>query len=221
MRVMWQEDRREETAAGLDTEASIALADLEFESKNKAEGFAYVPSPGRLARGLISNLPSPLEDLVFVDYGSGKGRVLLVASEYPFKEIVGVEFSRELHDIACSNISRYVSPAQRCRNVRAVHGDATEFAIPAQDCVLYFNNPFAEPVMAEVLANVAAAHEAYHKRIFVLYQQLRHEPASDRTENLAMIAALPFLRERRVSLPSLTARVLLGSHSLRIFESVS
>jgi hypothetical protein len=40
----------------------------------------------------------------FIDYGSGRGRLLLAADRFPFKEIVGVEFSRPLHEEACENI---------------------------------------------------------------------------------------------------------------------
>ena len=47
----------------------------------------------------------------FVDVGSGKGRALLLASDYPFREIIGVELSPELDRVARANIARY--PGQR------------------------------------------------------------------------------------------------------------
>jgi len=48
-----------------------------------------------------------LRDFTFVDLGSGKGRVLLMASHYPFKRIIGVEFIPELHQVAQENIRKY------------------------------------------------------------------------------------------------------------------
>src|SRR5271168_5004167 len=37
------------------------------------------------------------ESFIFVDLGSGKGRTLLMASDYPFKKITGVELLSELN----------------------------------------------------------------------------------------------------------------------------
>ena len=48
-----------------------------------------------------------LGDFTFIDLGSGKGRVLLMASDYPFKKIIGVEFMPELHRAAQENITGY------------------------------------------------------------------------------------------------------------------
>jgi len=57
-------------------------------------------------------LPHDVSSHSFVDYGSGKGRVLLVASDYAFKKIVGVEFSKVLNDVAVANIATYRSSKQ-------------------------------------------------------------------------------------------------------------
>ncbi len=213
-------DRRREAPFGVSSEGSIALRELAIDSENRALGFRYVPSPGLLVDTLLFNIGEDLGRFSFVDFGSGKGRVLLVASHYPFGEVVGVEFSPTLHEIADDNIRKYQSPARRCQNVRSVCADAATFALPEHDCVLYFNNPFAEPVFARVLGNVRAAHERSHRKLHVLYQQLAGELETDRTHNLAMLERSVFLRERQVGFPSHRSRCLLGSYELRMFESV-
>ena len=45
----------------------------------------------------------------FVDLGSGKGRTLLMASDYPFRRIIGVELLPSLHQIAQENLRQYKS----------------------------------------------------------------------------------------------------------------
>ena len=45
-------------------------------------------------------------EFTFVDYGLGKGRVLMLATEYPFKRIVGVEFSESLDRTARQNLTK-------------------------------------------------------------------------------------------------------------------
>lgn len=219
-RLMAVADRRREARFGVDSEGNIALSELSIDSENRTLGFPYVPSPGLLVDTLLANVEEDLGQFSFVDFGSGKGRVLLVASHYPFREVVGVEFSPELHETAEANIRRYESPMRRCRHVRSVCADAATFALPELDCVLYFNNPFAEPIFAQVLANVRAAHERSRGKFYFLYQQLAGELETDRTQNVAMLERSAFLRERHVRFPSRWSRYLLGSYDMRMFESV-
>jgi predicted RNA methylase len=63
-----------------------------------------------LVDALLRNIGEDLHRFSFVDFGSGKGRVLLVASHYPFREVVGVEFSPELQKIAEGNIRSTKAP---------------------------------------------------------------------------------------------------------------
>ena len=213
-------DRRREAPFGVSSDGPVELRELTIDSENRALGFPYVPSPGLLVDTLLGSLDEDLSQFCFVDFGSGKGRVLLVAAHHPFREVVGVEFSPELHEIASSNIRSYTSPARRCRNVHSVCADAASFPIPERERVLYFNNPFAGPVFARVLANIRAAHERAPHKSYVLYQQLAGDLEADRTDNIATLQRAAFLRERRVRFPSRRARFLLGSYELRIFESV-
>jgi Methyltransferase domain len=213
-------DRRREAPFGVSSEGRIELRELAIGSENRALGFPYVPSPGLLVDTLLFNIEEDLSRFGFIDFGSGKGRVLLVASHYPFREVVGAEFSPELHEIAQDNVHRYRSPARRCQNVRSVCADAATFALPERECVLYFNNPFAEPVFARVLGNIQAAHERSRRKVYVLYQRLAGDLETDRTSNVAMLERSAFLRENQIRFPSRLSRYLLGSYELRVFESV-
>jgi len=212
-------DRRREARFGVSSEGRIPLRELAIDSENRGLGFPYVPSPGLLVDTLLANIEEDLHPFTFVDFGSGKGRVLLVASHYPFREVVGVEFSPALHEIAEDNIRRYQSPERLCQNVRSVSADAASFPIREREYVLYFNNPFAEPVFARVLGNIQAAHERSHRKLYVLYQQLAGDLETDRTQNIAMLERSGFLRERHVRFHCRPSRYLLASYDLRIFES--
>jgi hypothetical protein len=83
-------------------------------------GFDYLPVRPLVGRHLLRALP--IEDCslyTFVDMGSGKGRMLLLAAEYPFRQIQGVEFAVELHDQATANIHRYTSARRRCARIES------------------------------------------------------------------------------------------------------
>ena len=112
------------------------LSDLEIKSSNWIHGSNYAAIEPERFHATMAALPISFEDFTFVDFGSGKGRALLLASEYPFKRIIGLEFSRELHDAACANVSRYRSATQKCRAIEPKLADFVGYALPSEPTVL-------------------------------------------------------------------------------------
>jgi hypothetical protein len=106
---------------------------------------------------------------VFVDLGSGKGRTLLMASDYPFRRIVGVELLPTLDHIAQENLAKYQSESQKCFALEAICADATEFQFPIEPMVLYLFNPFPESGLRRVLANFEENLRAHPRAAYVLY----------------------------------------------------
>ena len=108
-------------------------------------------------------------DFVFVDMGSGKGRTLLMASDYPFRRIVGVELLPALHQAARENLSKYRSESQKCFALETICADATEFAFHAEPTVLYLFNPLLESGLRHVIANLERSLQAHPRAVYVLY----------------------------------------------------
>src|SRR6202167_3603941 len=71
---------------GIETSKRVHLTDLKVESPNWIYSDGYWPTPPEVFQEAILSLRSEPEDLVFIDFGSGKGRVLLIASEFPFRK---------------------------------------------------------------------------------------------------------------------------------------
>jgi SAM-dependent methyltransferase len=111
-------------------------------------------------------------DFIFVDIGSGKGRALLMAADYPFRRIVGVELLPALHRIAQENIGRYNSGSQKCFVLEAICGDAAEFALPNDPTVLYLFNPLPESGLRRVLSNLQRCLHSHPRKVYVLYHNL-------------------------------------------------
>jgi hypothetical protein len=79
---------------GVQTEGKEDLSDLTIaDSKNALHGHRPQPTPADHGHVIMRALPPPLEDSVFMDVGAGRGRMLLVASEYPFRRVIGIEFA--------------------------------------------------------------------------------------------------------------------------------
>jgi hypothetical protein len=106
---------------------------------------------------------------VFLDFGSGMGRMVLeAASRYSFARVIGVELSAQLNDIARTNLAR-TRLRMRSRAVELVRSDALDFAIPDDVSVVFFNNPFRGPVFATVIRNLIASVDRNPRRVRVVY----------------------------------------------------
>jgi 16S rRNA G966 N2-methylase RsmD len=154
---------------GTDTAGFTPLNDLSIASENRDHGIQYQPTPAKLFTKIIRHLPVRHEDYVFVDFGSGKGRVLLLASSHPFKRVIGVEFSPELHATALRNIAHYQSSKQRCFEIEAVCMDVVDYTIPPQPAIYYFFNPFDDVIMRTVLTNIKESLESHPRDAFFIY----------------------------------------------------
>jgi SAM-dependent methyltransferase len=126
---------------------------------------------------------SDFRDFVFVDLGSGKGRTLLMASDYPFRRIVGVELLPALHRAAQENLSRYKSDSQKCFALESICADATEFPFPAEPMVLYLFNPFPESGLKRMIANLEQSRCEHPRAVYVLY----HNPLLEHVLSAALI----------------------------------
>src|SRR5690606_37629429 len=97
------EERREAFDARFGTDTSAPT----FERNQKTSVHFYVPTTASIIYEIIGSLDLHPNEFTFVDMGSGKGRALLVASEFAFKKIVGIEISDELHRIAERNVELF------------------------------------------------------------------------------------------------------------------
>jgi hypothetical protein len=154
----------------VDTGGEIHLSELDIRSPNSAFGNSYQPSPPKIFFEMLDAVDIPHGDYTFIDFGSGKGLVLLLASTYAFRRIIGVEFSPQLHRIAEQNIRNYQNPAQRCRKIELLLGDVIDYRIPEDPVVLYLFNPFNEKLVELLVANIRKSLEAKPRPIIVLYK---------------------------------------------------
>lgn len=133
----------------------------------------YQPTDAVLFHEMIGALPGQagfdFRGFVFIDLGSGKGRALLMASDYPFRRIVGVELLPALHRVAQDNLGKYGSEAQKGFAILSICGDATEFAFPVDPIVLFLFNPFPEFGLRRVIANLERSLREHPRTILVLY----------------------------------------------------
>lgn len=155
---------------GLDTCSWSELKDLTIDSASKASGYRYQPARILPLRKFFKTFQEKFPNNgVLVDFGSGKGRVLLVASEFGFREVRGVEFARELCEISRQNCARYKCVTGIGTEFKTIEADAAKYAINADECVFVMYNPFDDFIMKSVLANIVISVQMHPRQVFIIY----------------------------------------------------
>lgn len=149
---------------GVETSGRVKINSVNVVGNNRSLGIDYYPGT---VRKVLEELSPDYRQYGFIDFGSGKGKVLLEAAGYPFQFVEGVEFSSELHRIAERNIRNYRGK-RRCSAVRSVLGDAAEFVLPAAPLVLYFFHPFTGRVLEAVIDNIRRSAAAQPRNILII-----------------------------------------------------
>jgi SAM-dependent methyltransferase len=133
----------------------------------------YQPTEPALFHEMLSTLARDFDlnfaDFTFLDLGSGKGRTLLMASDYPFRRIAGVELLPALDRIAQENLRAYRNESQKCFALESVCADATAFPFPEVPLVIYLFNPFPESGLRRVAASFDQSLRANPRAAYVLY----------------------------------------------------
>jgi hypothetical protein len=87
----------------------------------------------------------------FVDLGCGKGRAVMMGSEFLFRQAIGVELNASLAKTAETNLAVWKGAGRAVCPVEILSQDATEFSFPEGPCLLYLFNPFAAPVVKRLI----------------------------------------------------------------------
>jgi hypothetical protein len=154
---------------GTDTTRRVTREDLSATGDDAMPLWRYAPTLVSPFRRMVRELPIVEEGLVFVDLGSGKGRALMLASEQPFRRIIGVELSPKLDAIARQNLETFRSELQRCHEIELVCMDAAAYAPPLEPLVIYLFQPFPIEVLDAVLERIEASAREAPRRIYIAY----------------------------------------------------
>ena len=140
---------------------------------------AYQPTDPAAFAEMMASLPIDFRQFTFVDIGSGKGRTLLMAAEYPFRRIVGVEIVPALHRVAEENvrmhIERSADPPQAASSERSeariecICADARDYQFPTEPIVLYLFNPISETGLIQVIGNLERSLHKHPRDGYILY----------------------------------------------------
>ncbi|MFI6907856.1 class I SAM-dependent methyltransferase [Nonomuraea sp. NPDC050394] len=151
------------------------FADLEEFGLGHPDRVHYSPAHwGTLCRAL------PVQEVgrkdVFLDLGSGKGRMVLeAASRFAFRRVIGVELSPELVTVARDNVASTRLKLQ-AREIEFVNTDVLDYDIPPDVSVVFLNNPFRGEIFAAAMKRLIESADRYPRPITLIYFNPIEEP---------------------------------------------
>ena len=125
---------------------------------------------------------APINDTVFLDVGAGKGRALLLASQYPFLRVEGIELNAPLAAIARNNIALWQNDAasEALAPLALHHADATKHPLPTDPTLAFLFHPFELPILRRFLRHVEKSLNDHPRPFDLLYANAEHGSLLDR-----------------------------------------
>lgn len=176
-----------------DTRREENLDDLMIGSENKERGVRYEPTKVLPLRKLFKyiRLTIPV-DGIFVDFGCGKGRVLLIASNFGFKEVRGVEFAHELCKIANNNCDVYKRQTAVRTEFKIIESDVVDYIINPDENVFFMFNPFDEIIMNKIIKNIATSLKTQPRRILIIYNRPKYSKVIEQQDKFVRLEECVF-----------------------------
>lgn len=151
---------------GIETSSTVQLEHLGLAAPGRVR---YDPSGWRDLRSILRAREVDRHD-VFIDFGAGKGRVVLdAARRYPFRRVVGIELAEELAAQARANVEASRGRL-RCRDVQIVTADVVDYVIPDDVTVAYLYNPFRGEIFQALVDKLIASVDRSPRRLRMIYR---------------------------------------------------
>lgn len=165
--LLWRE-LRFDLRYRVDTVSPCELNSLSIIEGTLEGSVQYQGADPRLVQELFDLLAPKSRDSTFVDFGCGKGRVLILAALHGFRKVWGVEFASELACACRRNLGKTADLFEDGR-VEVFEGDAGKFELPEGAVCAFLYNPFVGSPLREVVERLKKKAELDPEKVQVIY----------------------------------------------------
>jgi hypothetical protein len=162
---------------GTDTVQTVEVDELDVNGVRREQAQRYQPT-GSLPFGRLMKLYRFPRESVLVDFGCGKGRVLLMGMLHGFRKVIGVEFSADLCRVARANVDGLRARGHgEASAAEVLHMDAAQYACSGEETIFYFFHPFDDALLGRILDRIHASLEARPRQAWIVYYLPVHAAA--------------------------------------------
>lgn len=160
------------------TSGHIDLSATSFDRSKLHRATAYGPVNAWGFQRLLKSLDLP-KSYSFVDLGCGLGRACILAAEYGFAKVTGVELAPELCQVARENIRNCKVPRARTLPVQVIEGDVLEYTDRSEDDVYFMYRAFSVEFFQQVLEKLVRRGPSHKRPFTVIYTERLGWPQSE------------------------------------------
>lgn len=156
----------------LDTRSEVAIDDLDISQEDKQHADKYKPTRARYFRKIMEKVDLP-RDGVFVDVGCGKGRILLLAAEQGFNQVVGLEISPALCQIAERNVETFKEARPKTGSIKVVCTNILDYQMDGSETVFFLYSPFGCSVTEQFLEMIRQSLKDHPRDLCLIIDEFR------------------------------------------------
>ena len=169
----WERTHPIDAYYGIDTSGVVRIEELCSDKNLLPLINPYAGSQPSIARAGLAALGN-VEGYAFIDLGCGKGRVTAIASEFPFREAMGVELSARLADIARANAATIARRFPDRPRIKITEANVADFPLPPGKLVFFNYHAFGSALVAQMVKKIEAALGAGAPHVFFVYYNPVH-----------------------------------------------
>lgn len=127
-----------------------------------------------------------IEKTVFLDVGAGKGRAMLLASQYPFLRVEGMELNTDLASAIDKNMQIWNAnnTTEALAPMVLQQGDATRLPLPREPTLAYLFHPFEAKLLRRFLRHVQQSVTEHPRPFDLVYVNAEHDSLLDKNRGL-------------------------------------
>lgn len=160
-----------DTRYKVNTSRIVLADDLGFNNAEiQKHAKQYWPSPPYRVIASLKTLKRVIKNFnssIFIDYGCGAGRAMIIAAEAGFGKVMGIDLSPKLLKLCRCNLKQYSQINNKAKMI-ALEQDASMYIPPNDANVFFFFFPFSLEVYNKVIQNIEISLKAKHRTIYIL-----------------------------------------------------
>lgn len=127
----------------------------------------YEATPYQALKILIDEYPITRDDTI-VDFGAGRGRVLIYLNSLTNLKGVGLEINPITYHEGTTNLQQYYLKHPNQNQIEIINVSAEEYKIKTNENIFYFFNPFSLDVFKEVLSNIELSYKLSKRKMTLI-----------------------------------------------------
>ncbi len=158
---------RGEKKYGISTSRPAELKDLTIRNGDTRHSSRYEAANYYILEKLLEKMTTLVTPGNFVDLGCGKGRAMVVAAHYGFKNIKGIDFAEEV----CAEATHNMETLSRKRrfDYSVICANVLDYSIQPEDTVFFMFNPFTNNIITGFLDNLEDSLLHHPRDVYFLY----------------------------------------------------